>query len=315
MWLWYYKIDESPEVVRPLEELEHRAKKRMRVLIFFCTAIGVLLVNIVLAGLFNVVWKVVKVAQWIGFLLGIVGTVCVILQWGPQIWTTWKLKAVGSLSVLMLLIQLPGTLVVIYFQGVVNDAHWSTVLPYVVNAIEFTILLGLCGFFITRDWWRMRTAAQIAEQHPDYAFSHLDENIRTTRKIITDPTNADEAEAEAMMNLEFDDEDDLGLASDSDNDQTRLTSHQNNHLSRPQNTHTFTASSSKPNQTSFKQNNTIDNDENNDDDPSAPLRPSTFDKDMNEVRTLLKTLEDSEAKKSGSDESTVKLDDSDDEVW
>lgn len=204
MWLWYFKVDESPEVIRPLEELQSRTRLRFFVRVGMASALTFVLINALLAGLLSTIWRAMRAAQWIGFLLGLAGTACVIVQWTPQIWTTWKLKAVGSLSLLMLLIQLPGTLIVIYFQGFVNSAHWSTVLPYIVTAIQFFILIALCLFFLARDWWQMRAAASLAEQHPEYSFSQLENNIQSKRKIITNP---DEAEAESMMNLEFDAED------------------------------------------------------------------------------------------------------------
>ena len=206
MWLWYFKVDESPDVIRPLEELESRSRLRFIVRVGMASSLGFLIVNAALAGLLNSVWRATRSAQWIGFLLGMAGTACVIVQWAPQIWTTWKLQAVGSLSLLMLIIQLPGTLIVIYFQSFVNGAHWSTVLPYVVTTLEFIALIALCVFFMARDWWKMRIAATIADQHPEYAFSHLDNTIRSKRTIITNP---DEAEAEYMMNLEFEDGDDM----------------------------------------------------------------------------------------------------------
>jgi hypothetical protein len=202
MWLWYFQLDDSPEAMAAIEE---RRKFRNLVRMGLAVSISFLVMSIVLAALLNQVWKLLRVAQLIGFLFGIAGTCCVVLQWAPQIWTTWKLQAVGSLSVLMLSIQLPGTLLVIYFLGAVNNAHWSTLLPYVVTSLEFTLLIALCLFFMARDWWRRRKADQLANAHPDYAFTHLDENIPTKRTVISDP---DELEAESMMNIELEEDDD-----------------------------------------------------------------------------------------------------------
>lgn len=207
MWLYYFKIDESEEgVVRSLEQIEGRRKLVRWVQLGLGGAISFLLMNMVLAGLFNTTFQAFRLSAWVGFLLGIVGTIAVVVQWAPQIWTTWKLQAVGSLSIVMLLIQLPGTLIVIYFQAVINRAHWSTVLPYVVCSVEFVILISLCAFFMIRDRYNMWRASKIADEHPDYKFAHLDSSIASTRVSV--PTFAnDEAEAESMMNLEFDGDD------------------------------------------------------------------------------------------------------------
>lgn len=160
MWIWYYRVDEGPEVARTPKELKSRAFLKRVVRVFLFAAITFVFLNITIATLMNTVWKLFNVAGWIGFLFGIFSTVTVILKWAPQIWKTFRRKAVGNLSVLMLAMQLPGNLLVVYFQGVVNRAHWSTVLPYAVSAVEFAILLALCLYFIIRDWWRSRQAAK-----------------------------------------------------------------------------------------------------------------------------------------------------------
>jgi uncharacterized protein with PQ loop repeat len=282
MWLWYFKVDESPEVIRPLEELQQRERLKRLVRLGVAGTMGFVVFNIVLAGLLNVVWKAGAVASWIGFLLGILGTICVVVQWAPQIWTTWKLQAVGSLSILMLIIQLPGTLLVIYFQGVLNKAHWSTLLPYAVTAAEFTILIGLCGFFMTRDWWRIRSAAQLAEQHPDYAFTHLDDNIQTKRITLAEPTNSDEAEAEAMMNLEFDEDGDFPSSSPSNS----LLSHHSSH----EDTSRFT----------YK--------------PETTSKPPSLAQNMTEVQTLLQSLREPPSS-TNTDSNVVSLEEDDEDPW
>lgn len=49
-------------------------------------------------------------ASWANF-LGILGTCLAAIQFLPQIWTTWKLQEVGSLSIPMMCIQTPGSFV------------------------------------------------------------------------------------------------------------------------------------------------------------------------------------------------------------
>jgi len=45
------------------------------------------------------------------YFLGVLAAVLSIIQYLPQIWTTWKLGHVGSLSIPMMLIQTPGSFV------------------------------------------------------------------------------------------------------------------------------------------------------------------------------------------------------------
>lgn len=207
MWIFYYKMDDSEDIgrIRAYDEIESRRKLVRWVQLGTGGAMLTLLANVLFAALFNTSINAVKLASWIGFILGLIGTVAVIVQWAPQIWTTFKLGSAGSLSVVMLLIQLPGTVAVIYFQAYVNKAHWSTVLPYIVSVIEFVILISLCFFYMARDRYQMWRAAKMAEAMPEYKFAHLDESISSTRVTVPDAATLDEQEAESMMNLELED--------------------------------------------------------------------------------------------------------------
>eukprot|EP01088_Endostelium_zonatum_P018285 TRINITY_DN5806_c0_g1_i2.p1 TRINITY_DN5806_c0_g1~~TRINITY_DN5806_c0_g1_i2.p1 ORF type:complete len:320 (+),score=67.49 TRINITY_DN5806_c0_g1_i2:128-1087(+) len=82
-----------------------------------------------------------------GFSAGILSTVCTFIQWGPQIFSTYRLKAVGSYSILTLAIQAPGTLVVVYFLLFVSKEGISTWLAYLTAGIQQLILLSLLIYY------------------------------------------------------------------------------------------------------------------------------------------------------------------------
>lgn len=62
------------------------------------------------------------------------------IQYAPQIYSTFQLKAAGSVSIVTLLIQAPGTLVVIIFQILAGSSIY-TWLPFVSILIQQTILV------------------------------------------------------------------------------------------------------------------------------------------------------------------------------
>jgi len=73
--------------------------------------------------------------------IGIISALIVTVVWIPQIYTTWKKKDPGTLSIIMLLIQMPGSVIVVIYQGILNNADWTTWLPYSCTAVELTILI------------------------------------------------------------------------------------------------------------------------------------------------------------------------------
>jgi len=106
--------------------------------IFFSTLGGILYYNVGVNG--EHIWTFARV-------LGGVSGVITIVTWTPQIYTTWKLRDSGALSVLMLLLQFPGSLLIIFFQGVLEKASITTWGPYLLGAIQQLVLIIMCIVF------------------------------------------------------------------------------------------------------------------------------------------------------------------------
>lgn len=84
--------------------------------------------------------------------LGILATVLASIQYFPQIYTTWRLKHVGSLSIPMMCIQTPGSFVWAgSLAARVGWEGWSTWGLYVVTGILQGIVLGLGIFYELRN--------------------------------------------------------------------------------------------------------------------------------------------------------------------
>jgi uncharacterized protein with PQ loop repeat len=94
-----------------------------------------------------------------GKVIGIISAIVVVVQWSPQLYTTWKEGEAGSLSIPMLLIQLPGSLSTVYFQAFLDRGDVTTWGPYMVTAIQQSILIVMCLVFWCK---RKRFVAQLS---------------------------------------------------------------------------------------------------------------------------------------------------------
>lgn len=74
--------------------------------------------------------------------------------------TIWYLQSGGQLSLTMLAVQMPGAVVVSYYQGVLNHADFSTWAPYVLTAIQQVILIVMLVIFMCRDKRKNRRSMQ-----------------------------------------------------------------------------------------------------------------------------------------------------------
>jgi uncharacterized protein with PQ loop repeat len=84
--------------------------------------------------------------------LGIACTILTALQYLPQIYTTWRLQHIGSLSIPMMFLQTPGAFVLAGSMARrVGIAGWSAWLVYVVAGSLQGVLLVMAIFFERRD--------------------------------------------------------------------------------------------------------------------------------------------------------------------
>jgi len=107
-----------------------------------------------------------QTSNWANFLgLLQMGISCV--QWFPQLWTTWQLGSLGSLSTVGLLVATPGTFVWIgSLFARVGWAGWSAWIVFVIIAAAQCVLLVFSAVFklrrmrVKREAKQARVAAQ-----------------------------------------------------------------------------------------------------------------------------------------------------------
>jgi uncharacterized protein with PQ loop repeat len=92
-------------------------------------------------------WK--KHGILFGQILSIISAIVTSFVWIPQIITTCKEQSIGSLSLLSLLIQAPGSIVIFVFQVIVSKSSWYIGLPYIFAGILQTVLL-IMGYLFER---------------------------------------------------------------------------------------------------------------------------------------------------------------------
>jgi len=120
--------------------------------------------------------------RWADF-LGVTAAVLAAIQYMPQIWTTYKLKQAGSLSILMMTIQTPGGfLFAASLAARLGWGGWSTWGVYVLTAFMQGILLTMA---IRYEWPSNRgdtssRASSPHQQRPVY-------NRRTTPRVLPSP--------------------------------------------------------------------------------------------------------------------------------
>lgn len=164
-FLWYYPL-EPFSIYRQQRKREYLRAQILLGLVLLVSAIFSATSVTLYYGL-NLSAK--TLSTW-GRAIGILSAIVVIVQWTPQIFTTFQLGSAGSLSVVMLLIQLPGCLLTVFFQAVIGGADFTTWGPYLISAINVMILIIMCLVF----WIRNRN--RIIQENFDILLSE-DEHI------------------------------------------------------------------------------------------------------------------------------------------
>lgn len=123
-------------------------------------------------------------------LLGVGSTVLALIQYLPQLWTTWQLQHVMSLSIPMMCIQTPGSFV---FAGSLaarlGVAGWSAWGVYVITGILQGGLLAMAITFELRDMRKVQEngAAGLTDHDspsPDGTASQSRDEADETRPLL-----------------------------------------------------------------------------------------------------------------------------------
>lgn len=113
-------------------------------------------------------------SQSLANVLGIMASILAAIQYVPQIWTTWKLQHVGSLSIPMMCIQTPGGFVfAASLAKRLGKEGWSTWVVYLVLGTLQGVLLVMAISFELRD--------RRLKKDKKMGGSDLDGHTRTTR--------------------------------------------------------------------------------------------------------------------------------------
>jgi len=139
LYLWYLKFAD-PTVISKREWLLAR--------VLFAVLIGIIFILMTLATVaISVLGDCAYITLIFGYTMGIGSTVVTFVQWAPQIYQTYKAKTVGSFSILMLMIQAPGSFIIIYFLIVVSHESVSTWLSYASAALQQVVLIVLLLYY------------------------------------------------------------------------------------------------------------------------------------------------------------------------
>lgn len=82
---------------------------------------------------------------------GVLAVIFLMVMYIPQLYTTYKVKHTGSLSLVTLLIQAPGSMAVVYFDAVQSGLSWTTWAPYFVSGVQQFVLIGMCIYYHFRN--------------------------------------------------------------------------------------------------------------------------------------------------------------------
>ncbi|KAJ3426040.1 pq loop repeat protein [Anaeramoeba flamelloides] len=87
------------------------------------------------------------IARTLAQILGVVSGIIVLFQWIPQIYSTYKFKGAGSVSVITLAVQAPGGFINLAFMIFISKEKFSTWFSFFVNTIQVIILLTMIIYY------------------------------------------------------------------------------------------------------------------------------------------------------------------------
>lgn len=93
-------------------------------------------------------------ARGYSYTLGIVSAIIPVFVWTPQLYTTYKLKGPGSLSLTMQVIQTPGSFILAFNQ--IWSGQWLVGMTAAISGFEQLLLVLMCTYFLCKEWLKNR---------------------------------------------------------------------------------------------------------------------------------------------------------------
>ncbi|KAJ1971840.1 hypothetical protein H4R34_005611 [Dimargaris verticillata] len=109
--------------------------------------------------------------------LGIFSMVLACFQFFPQIWKTWRRRAVGALSIPMMLIQTPGGFLFAYSIFIRPGVNWTSWITYLMSATLQGVLLAICIAWHFREKRLQQANAQLPRASDGVANESSDEPL------------------------------------------------------------------------------------------------------------------------------------------
>ncbi|KAI0514849.1 ATP synthase F0 [Xylaria bambusicola] len=180
LFLVFFRRDDADITIEELERDPDQPSWRTALTVGGVCLIHGLLVVIVSAAL--AFGAPTYLGTWAN-VLGIMAAALAGIQYIPQIWTTYKLKHAGSLSILMMTIQTPGGLLfAASLAARLGWAGWSSWGVYVLTAIMQGIVLTMA---IRYEWPSYRNSRSHSPSSPP--LSRPAYNRRTTPRVLPSP--------------------------------------------------------------------------------------------------------------------------------
>lgn len=111
---------------------------------------------------------------------GIISTILSVIQYIPQLITTYRVKHAGSLSIPMMCLQTPGGYIWSWSLYSQPNSKWSSWLPYFAAANLQLVLLSMCVYF------KYKYPTKLTEANAELRIA--EENILSTRRHSVDET-------------------------------------------------------------------------------------------------------------------------------
>ncbi|KIM28209.1 hypothetical protein M408DRAFT_23915 [Serendipita vermifera MAFF 305830] len=124
-----------------------------------------------------------RILLWATF-LGLLSTVLAVVQYAPQLWTTWKAKTVGALSIPMMCIQTPGAILMVTSIAIRPGTNWTSWITYATAGVMQGSLLVMCIC------WKVRQKRLDIDDFGRPLHTQLIDGVHRTANTVTNAVNA-----------------------------------------------------------------------------------------------------------------------------
>ncbi|KAJ3429787.1 pq loop repeat protein [Anaeramoeba flamelloides] len=193
LWVMFFPVPllfilfhNNYESIKSRRQSKREQKKyKLYAFMYALIVLGVVVVALIATVSISIQGPCSVIARTLAQILGVVSGIIVLFQWIPQIYSTYRFKGAGSVSVITLAVQAPGGFINVAFMIFISKEKFSTWFSFFVNTIQVIILFTMIIYYHLKSKIKIKNkkkySIDLKENEPLISNKYINNNVDNSK--------------------------------------------------------------------------------------------------------------------------------------